>query len=114
MEAFVAMHMRSDAAPAPAKAQQQPQFDWSRMSPITLAQWGHSVSESKLSGKPDELLRRVFCMCTSPRLIAMSNDSFHPALTPQSGFEAPGPLDSKRESITGFHNKPGVFLICSI
>merc|ERR1711920_370455 len=34
MEAFVEMHMRSDAASAPTKAQQHPQFDWSRMSPM--------------------------------------------------------------------------------
>jgi len=31
------MHMRSDAASAPAKAQQQPQLDWSRMSPMVFA-----------------------------------------------------------------------------
>jgi len=31
----VAMHMRSEAASAPANAQQQPQLDWSRMSPMT-------------------------------------------------------------------------------
>eukprot|EP00967_Tisochrysis_lutea_P094737 scaffold137819_cov39-Tisochrysis_lutea.AAC.1 len=31
----VAIHIRSDAASAPANAQQQPQFDWSRISPMT-------------------------------------------------------------------------------
>jgi hypothetical protein len=33
---LVAMHMRSEAASAPAKAQQHPQLDWSRMSPMTV------------------------------------------------------------------------------
>ena len=46
----VAMHMRSDAASAPANAQQQPQLDWSRMSPMVLAHDGQLVSESKASG----------------------------------------------------------------
>ena len=48
--AFVAMHIRSDAASAPANAQQQPQFDWSRMSPIVLAHAGNASAESKSSG----------------------------------------------------------------
>merc|ERR1712232_510626 len=50
VEALVAMHMRSEAASAPAKAQQQPQFDWSRMSPMIFAQSGQFSAESKLSG----------------------------------------------------------------
>merc|ERR1719313_285690 len=50
MDALVAMHMRSEAASAPPKAQQHPQLDWSRMSPMILAHWGHCCSESKLSG----------------------------------------------------------------
>merc|ERR1719284_1109042 len=50
MDALVAMHMRSEAASAPAKAQQHPQLDWSRMSPMILAHWGQLVSESKFSG----------------------------------------------------------------
>merc|ERR1719480_553578 len=50
MAASVAMHMRSDAASAPAKAQQHPQLDWSRMSPMIFAHWGHFSAESKLVG----------------------------------------------------------------
>merc|ERR1719480_66573 len=50
MAASVAMHMRSDAASAPANAQQQPQLDWSRMSPMIFAHFGHCSSESKASG----------------------------------------------------------------
>merc|ERR1719356_1661795 len=50
IDALVAMHMRSEAASAPAKAQQQPQLDWSRMSPMIFAHWGQFSSESKLSG----------------------------------------------------------------
>ena len=46
----VAMHMRSDAASAPAKAQQQPQFDWSRMSPMSFAHAGQRAALSKASG----------------------------------------------------------------
>ena len=34
------MHMRSDAASAAPKAQQQPQSLWSRISSMMLAQWG--------------------------------------------------------------------------
>ena len=44
------MHMRSEAASAPPKAQQQPQLDWSRMSLIMVAHFGKAVAESKLSG----------------------------------------------------------------
>ena len=47
--ADVAMHMRSDAASAPAKAQQQPQFDWSRISPMIVLHAGQFVSESNES-----------------------------------------------------------------
>merc|ERR1719456_177249 len=50
VEAFVEMHMRSEAASAPAKAQQHPQFDWSRMSPISFAHCGQWASESNSSG----------------------------------------------------------------
>merc|ERR1712023_488770 len=50
MDALVAMHMRSEAASAPANAQQQPQLDWSRISPIILAHCGQFSAESKLSG----------------------------------------------------------------
>merc|ERR1719375_2209866 len=50
IDALVAMHMRSEAASAPPKAQQQPQFDWSRMSPMIFAHWGQCSAESKLSG----------------------------------------------------------------
>merc|ERR1712110_1055586 len=50
VEALVEMHMRSEAASAPAKAQQHPQFDWSRMSPMIFAHWGQFSAESKLSG----------------------------------------------------------------
>merc|ERR1712023_87840 len=50
MDALVAMHMRTDAASAPANAQQHPQLDWSRMSPMILAHCGQFSSESKLSG----------------------------------------------------------------
>merc|ERR1719506_2804946 len=46
----VAMQRRSEAASAVPKAQQQPQLDWSRMSPITLAHVGQLVSESNESG----------------------------------------------------------------
>ena len=45
-----AMHMRSLAASAPPKAQQQPQLDWSRMSPMIFAQCGQLVAESKSVG----------------------------------------------------------------
>merc|ERR1719293_283157 len=51
MDALVAMHMRSEAASAPAKAQQQPQLDWSRMSPMIFAHSGQFCSESKESGR---------------------------------------------------------------
>merc|ERR1712125_205622 len=50
VEALVEMHMRSEAASAPAKAQQHPQFDWSRISPMIFAHWGQFSAESKLSG----------------------------------------------------------------
>merc|ERR1719443_2586502 len=50
MDALVAMHMRSDAASAPPKAQQHPQLDWSRMSLIILAQLGQFSALSKESG----------------------------------------------------------------
>merc|ERR1712232_610223 len=50
VEALVEMHIRSEAASAPAKAQQHPQFDWSRMSPMIFAHWGQFSAESKLSG----------------------------------------------------------------
>merc|ERR1719399_2594216 len=50
IEALVAMHMRSEPASAPAKAQQQPQLDWSRMSPMIFAHCGQFSAESKLSG----------------------------------------------------------------
>merc|ERR1719375_2268746 len=50
VDALVAMHMRSEAASAPANAQQHPQLDWSRMSPMILAHWGQCSAESKLSG----------------------------------------------------------------
>merc|ERR1719436_1884368 len=49
-DAFVEMHIRSEAASAPAKAQQHPQFDWSRMSPMIFAHWGQCVAESNSSG----------------------------------------------------------------
>merc|ERR1719343_1621841 len=51
IDALVAMHMRSEAASAPAKAQQQPQLDWSRMSPMIFAHWGQFSSASKDSGR---------------------------------------------------------------
>jgi hypothetical protein len=49
---LVEMHMRSEAAEAAPKAQQQPQLDWSRMSPMTVAQDAQSglVAESNVSG----------------------------------------------------------------
>merc|ERR1712087_450657 len=49
-EAFVEIHMRSEAASAPAKAQQHPQFDWSRISPMIFAHCGQFSAESKLLG----------------------------------------------------------------
>ena len=42
--------MRSEAASAPAKAQQQPQFDWSRISLISLAHLGQFLALSKDCG----------------------------------------------------------------
>jgi len=48
--ALVAMHIRSDAASAPPKAQQQPQFDWSRISFRVLLQAGQFVADSNESG----------------------------------------------------------------
>merc|ERR1719298_115754 len=50
IEALVAMHKRSEAASTPPNAQQQPQLDWSRMSPMIFAHCGQFSSESKLSG----------------------------------------------------------------
>jgi hypothetical protein len=47
---FEAMHARSDAAETPAKAQQHPQLPWSRMSLMSLAQWGQCEAESKTAG----------------------------------------------------------------
>merc|ERR1712232_690593 len=50
VEALVEMHIRSEAASAPAKAQQHPQLDWSRMSPMIFAHCGQFSAESKLAG----------------------------------------------------------------
>eukprot|EP00401_Gymnodinium_catenatum_P054036 CAMPEP_0117504610 /NCGR_PEP_ID=MMETSP0784-20121206/24937_1 /TAXON_ID=39447 /ORGANISM="" /LENGTH=374 /DNA_ID=CAMNT_0005299969 /DNA_START=173 /DNA_END=1295 /DNA_ORIENTATION=- len=91
MEAFVLMHMRSEAASAPANAQQQPQLDWSRMSPITLAHCGQFSAESKFSGifssaPASKSVKR----CTSPRATAAFKASFQPGFTPHKDLEAPG------------------------
>merc|ERR1719456_2009570 len=60
VEALVEMHMRSEAASAPAKAQQHPQFDWSRISPMIFAHCGQFSAESKLSGISASLSRGAF------------------------------------------------------
>merc|ERR1719502_1140476 len=87
MDALVAMHMRSEAASAPANAQQHPQLDWSRMSPMILAHWGQCSAESKLSG----ISASSFSSSTiSPRLTMSCTSFFGSPLTPQRFFEAPG------------------------
>ena len=51
---LVAMHMRSEAAPAAPKAQQQPQSDWSRMSGERRMNGGNSVESTGLLGDRKE------------------------------------------------------------
>jgi len=88
IEEFVAMHMRSEAASAPANAQQHPQFDWSRISPMIFAHWGQRVAESNSSGM------MTFGATTArsivPSCMRAWIRSFQPSLTPQSFVEAPG------------------------
>eukprot|EP00965_Chrysotila_dentata_P193085 6175535-Pleurochrysis_carterae.AAC.1 len=100
--ALVPMHSRSDAASAPAKAQQQPQLDWSRMSPITRAHCGHLLAASNESGmvfgyapSATPILRGTNWLMV-PSLSAAWICAFQSPRTPQSGFEAPGGSDEKR------------------
>merc|ERR1719197_461679 len=70
MDALVAMHMRSEAASAPANAQQHPQLDWSRMSPMIFAQCGQCSAESKSSGKAASSKPSSVWRTTRPSAIA--------------------------------------------
>merc|ERR1719375_1673657 len=89
MDALVAMHMRSEAASAPANAQQHPQLDWSRMSPMIFAQLGQFCSESKLSGtRALELAESSILI--SPFATKSATAFFWSPLTPIMSFDAPG------------------------
>merc|ERR1719327_1707409 len=88
MDALVAMHMRSEAASAPPKAQQHPQLDWSRMSPMILAHWGQLVSESKLSGTSASLIVELW-RTSSPVASASATVFFWSPITPIIHREAP-------------------------
>merc|ERR1719498_1707357 len=93
--ALVAMHMRSEAASAPANAQQQPQLDWSRMSPMILAHCGQCSAESKLSGMA--LFVAVnSCFTISPFLMPSSMLFAGSTVTPHIVLEAPGAWSAKR------------------
>merc|ERR1719162_2893326 len=81
--AFVAMHKRSEAAEAAPNAQQQPHIDWSRISPITFAQCGQFVSESKLSGMAIEVKGCLNDFANAARLAIASG------VTPARIFRAP-------------------------
>jgi hypothetical protein len=100
-----AMHMRSDAALAAAKAQQQPQLDWSRMSPMTDAHSGQAVAESKDSGtsRAKYSRGRSASVLTMPRLTRSSSSSREWFLTPQRLLDAPTGVSTKRELKPAFH-----------
>merc|ERR1719313_2482912 len=112
IDAFVAMHMRSEAASAPPKAQQQPQFDWSRMSPMTFAHVGQFVSESNVSGawNPGGALNSS----KSPVLCAARTSSVQFPLTPHKLRAAPMGCPRNRSGMAIFHVMPGLALCSSI
>ena len=64
--------MRSEAASAPPKAQQQPQFDWSRMSPMVLAQAGQLVAESNAAGGAARVGRGTYSSISPMRIESRS------------------------------------------
>merc|ERR1719356_2185492 len=112
IDALVAMHMRSEAASAPAKAQQQPQLDWSRMSPMIFAHWGQFSSESKDSGTLTSSL--ALNSTISPmRTCSFTAASWSP-MAPHSPLDAPGGSAAKRGWAAAFQSTPGVRWICSI
>merc|ERR1719181_2025475 len=92
-----AMHIRSEAASAPPKAQQQPQLDWSRMSLIILAQVGQLVAESKSDGIGASADQVGTKGSISPAAWASSTSWVQLVFTPQSDLEAPGAWLANRD-----------------
>jgi len=110
------MHMRSEAASAPANAQQHPQLDWSRTSDMILAQWGQWVAESNVSGMVvsvcvlgvDEMSR------ISPRDTRCDTEAVGLESTPRREAEAPGGEEAKRGWGAACQRMLGVRRIVSI
>ena len=86
---FVPIHIRSDAAEAAPKAQQQPQSDWSLISPMISAQCGQLVSESKESG--GSIPSYIGCAPepTTPASTKSNNSWRECSLTPHNEDDAP-------------------------
>ena len=104
MAPLVAMHMRSEAADAPAKAQQQPHMDWSRMSPMMLAHLGQLVSLSKESGMA--AVGVVWLARGSAWTLPQES-----GVTPQSDLTCESGFSSKRTFLPAFQRRPGLELI---
>mmetsp|Transcript_7371 Transcript_7371/g.22445 ORF Transcript_7371/g.22445 Transcript_7371/m.22445 type:complete len:119 (-) Transcript_7371:86-442(-) len=96
------MHSRSLAASAPANAQQQPQFDWSRMSLITLLHAAQFSAESNELGKSSVVRGRN--RSTSPCDIAIAIAIFTSPFTPFRTDEIPGANAANRATGPAFHS----------